>query len=53
VNFSLAASQNGDCIAQQWQIMILFHDCSMKNDESNKKNLIFVLPFSAQYLAFL
>ncbi len=42
LDFAMAASQNGVCITQQkCHVMTLFYDCSMLNDESNKKNFCF------------
>jgi hypothetical protein len=49
VDFATAASQNGMCLLNRCGIyvMILFHDCNMIKDDSNKKH-IFLL-FSEYY----
>jgi hypothetical protein len=44
VDFATAASQNGVGISEQMcHAIILFHNCSMIKDESNKKSNVFLL----------
>jgi hypothetical protein len=42
VDFATAALQNSFCVTQELcHTMILFHNCLIRKDESNKKNVMF------------
>ncbi len=44
MDFATAASQNSACIAREmFDVMNLFHNCSMVIDESNKNSMLFVM----------